>query len=658
MSELLKRRKRVTEPEAQYYMMQILEGTRYLHKNGIIHRDLKLGNLFIAKNMDVKIGDFGLATQLTHINERKRTICGTPNYIAPEILEGKSGHSFQVDIWSIGVILYTLLVGKPPYETNDVKATYKRIRNNIYSFPDTVQVSSQAKFLIQRILQLIPEQRPSIEEIMAHPFFTRPGQTIPRTLPSAALTSVPAFDLTTGDCQARESRRPLGERHNNTQHDHRMAGKSGTGYTRASATLSSKQASVPGDNAHIHTTASNNNENAAPAYGHQHPNTARDHHAAPTYNKADIRPQSARVPSSTNYQQPASTYHQPANVPAAAPAQERRGPAMIAFEENRGSAAAPAAYSSAHSAAAPAAYAAAPPRTEVHQPEPMHVSPKATPDAAMQTDTPKTTRSQVSSTPTAMPISTELATKPAASPTDPNANTLENMHQQLLMGFASADNGAAASAATGALQSLPGDYAPMLCVNKWVDYTSKYGLGYLFSDGSSGVYFNDSSKIILSANGQNLEYMERVSRRSNNGVVPEPRRDCFTLDNYSPDLQKKVTLLKHFRNYLVEQQAKSGEPLLNDPTAPAREMVYLKKWVKTRHAVLFRLSNRTVQVNFFDHTEILLSSEARLVTYVDRQKVRTTYHLKTIMDQPRTDIAKRLKYTKDILHQLISGARH
>lgn len=77
--------------------------------------------------------------------ERKRTICGTPNYIAPEILSGKNGHSYEVDVWSIGVIIYTLLIGKPPFETKDVKTTYKRIRMNAYSFPDHVTISKEAK---------------------------------------------------------------------------------------------------------------------------------------------------------------------------------------------------------------------------------------------------------------------------------------------------------------------------------------------------------------------------------------------------------------------------------------------------------------------------------------------------------------------------------
>lgn len=74
--------------------------------------------------MEVKIGDFGLAAKLEFTGERKRTICGTPNYIAPEVLEGKKGHSFEVDLWSLGVVLYTMLVGKPPFETDHVKKTY------------------------------------------------------------------------------------------------------------------------------------------------------------------------------------------------------------------------------------------------------------------------------------------------------------------------------------------------------------------------------------------------------------------------------------------------------------------------------------------------------------------------------------------------------
>jgi len=101
-----------------------------LHKNKVIHRDLKLGNLFLSDKMELKLADFGLAAKLEFDGEKKKTICGTPNYIAPEILEGKSGHSYEVDVWSLGLVIYTMLIGKPPFETNDVKTTYRKIRLN------------------------------------------------------------------------------------------------------------------------------------------------------------------------------------------------------------------------------------------------------------------------------------------------------------------------------------------------------------------------------------------------------------------------------------------------------------------------------------------------------------------------------------------------
>jgi polo-like kinase 1 len=138
---MLRRRKRLTEAEVIFISMGILKGIQYLHSHRIIHRDLKLGNVFLNDKMQPKLGDFGLATKLEFDGERKRTICGTPNYIAPEVLEGKAGHSYEVDMWSFGVIVYTLLVGTPPFETNDVKATYQRIKDCNYEWPKSVVIS-------------------------------------------------------------------------------------------------------------------------------------------------------------------------------------------------------------------------------------------------------------------------------------------------------------------------------------------------------------------------------------------------------------------------------------------------------------------------------------------------------------------------------------
>lgn len=152
LMDMLRRRRRFTEPEARFFMVQLIGACHYMHTHQVIHRDLKLGNLFLDANMNVKVGDFGLAALIESPGERKKTICGTPNYIAPEVLfDTANGHSFEVDTWSVGVILYTLVVGRPPFQTKDVKTIYKYVGIlSIYQLADhpagafeTINMNSQ-----------------------------------------------------------------------------------------------------------------------------------------------------------------------------------------------------------------------------------------------------------------------------------------------------------------------------------------------------------------------------------------------------------------------------------------------------------------------------------------------------------------------------------
>jgi len=212
LMELHKRRKAITEPETRYFMRHILLGVLYLHENKIIHRDLKLGNVFLNDNMECKIGDFGLATRVDYDGERKKTLCGTPNYIAPEVL-GKKGHSYEVDVWSLGCILYTLLVGKPPFETQTLKDTYNRIKKNEYHIPS--RVGPLAKNLIQKLLQHEPNRRPSVAQILQDDFMTM-GYLPPR-LPVSCLTMAPRFD-TKSDQSLIARRIPLVEVNHETGH--------------------------------------------------------------------------------------------------------------------------------------------------------------------------------------------------------------------------------------------------------------------------------------------------------------------------------------------------------------------------------------------------------------------------------------------------------
>lgn len=189
LMEMHKRRKAITEPETRYFLRQILLACKYLHEEKIIHRDLKLGNLFLSDGMEIKLGDFGLATRVDYDGERKKTLCGTPNYIAPEVLS-KKGHSFEVDIWSIGCILFTLLVGKPPFETSSLKDTYMRIKKNEYHIPS--KISPVARTLIQKLLRPDPSQRPCVDEILNDDFMNL--GIMPSRLPTSCLTMAPRFD--------------------------------------------------------------------------------------------------------------------------------------------------------------------------------------------------------------------------------------------------------------------------------------------------------------------------------------------------------------------------------------------------------------------------------------------------------------------------------
>ena len=185
--EMHKRRKTLTEAEVRYFVRQICEACVYLHDNKIVHRDLKLGNLFINDHMELKVGDFGLATRC-QMGDRKLTLCGTPNYIAPEVLL-KKGHSFEVDVWSLGCIVYTLLVGKPPFETNDLKDTYKKIRHIEYAIPPNVPPG--ARDFIKKMLQGDPSKRPSMREILNDPYLK--NNYVPSRLPHSCLTIEPRY---------------------------------------------------------------------------------------------------------------------------------------------------------------------------------------------------------------------------------------------------------------------------------------------------------------------------------------------------------------------------------------------------------------------------------------------------------------------------------
>ncbi|XP_016058812.1 PREDICTED: serine/threonine-protein kinase PLK4 [Miniopterus natalensis] len=175
MNRYLKnRRKPFSEKEARHFMHQIITGMLYLHSHGILHRDLTLSNLLLTRNMNIKIADFGLATQLKMPHEKHYTLCGTPNYISPEIAT-RSAHGLESDIWSLGCMFYTLLIGRPPFDTDTVKNTLNKVVLADYEMPTFL--SREAKDLIHQLLRRNPADRLSLSSVLDHPFMSRNSST-------------------------------------------------------------------------------------------------------------------------------------------------------------------------------------------------------------------------------------------------------------------------------------------------------------------------------------------------------------------------------------------------------------------------------------------------------------------------------------------------
>ena len=136
----------------------------------VIHRDIKPENLLLDMKGDLKISDFGWSVHAP--SSRRATMCGTLDYLPPEMIEGKT-HNERVDHWALGILTYEFLCGKPPFESETNQDTYKRIVNIDLRFPG--HVSANARDLVIRLLRKNPDQRMDLEDVLKHPWITEYG---------------------------------------------------------------------------------------------------------------------------------------------------------------------------------------------------------------------------------------------------------------------------------------------------------------------------------------------------------------------------------------------------------------------------------------------------------------------------------------------------
>lgn len=161
----VRQRKRLDEKLAKYVFKRLVLGLNHCHSKGVLHRDIKLDNILLNGAGELKIGDFGVSRQVKK-GELMLEQCGTPAYIAPEILRDKGYEGFAADIWSAGVALYAMLYGTVPFKANDMKDLHKLIIKAKYHLKE--DISQEARDLLTRTLQRNPKKRISIAEILKH----------------------------------------------------------------------------------------------------------------------------------------------------------------------------------------------------------------------------------------------------------------------------------------------------------------------------------------------------------------------------------------------------------------------------------------------------------------------------------------------------------
>jgi len=183
----LQKCKKFSEERTARYIFQVADALNYCHSKNVIHRDIKPENILISSDGTLKIADFGWSV---HATSRRRTMCGTLDYLPPEMIK-HAHHDEKVDYWSVGVLCYEFLVGKPPFEAKTQQETYQRITSVSYVFPTAI--SSLAKDLIQKLLVREPSHRLNFEGVMKHKWIMMHMNTIRDSNTSTVSSDESAF---------------------------------------------------------------------------------------------------------------------------------------------------------------------------------------------------------------------------------------------------------------------------------------------------------------------------------------------------------------------------------------------------------------------------------------------------------------------------------
>ncbi|CAI0394796.1 unnamed protein product [Linum tenue] len=199
-------RGRLREDAARVYFQQLISAIDFCHSRGVYHRDLKPENLLLDEEGNLKVTDFGLSAFSEHLKQDGllHTTCGTPAYVAPEVIGKKGYDGAKADLWSCGVILYVLLAGFLPFQDDNLVAMYRKIYRGDFKCPPWF--SSESRRLITKLLDPNPASRIAISKVMESTWFRK---SIPKTIRTKEEIEFDAFDCVDESKSAAEKSKQL-----------------------------------------------------------------------------------------------------------------------------------------------------------------------------------------------------------------------------------------------------------------------------------------------------------------------------------------------------------------------------------------------------------------------------------------------------------------
>ena len=637
LSELLAKR-HLTEIEIKHYGFELLLAIEYLHKRNIIHRDIKLSNVLLSEKMEVRLCDFGLA--IDNGIEYQKNICGTPNYIAPELLNHKNGlkYSFEVDIWAFAVLLYTLFFNKTPFEEKAKGKTKYNIQNIIYTFPKEVPICKEAKDLISSILVKNPNERPKIDDIKASPFFKN-GEGIPKFLPVSTLVRAMSQEeeesfvkkaILNDECLDKEvniaknisfsMRAKYYSIENNDQNEN---------ISNYSASYSSS--SVEGDNKdennkninNLTLNNENNNENIINIKNKNNDDSKNNNNInsnqiiynreketftsfANTDNKSNISKDeeiskigkfSINLTSNKNV---LSNYYN--NSKSFGKMNETGG-----FISNNMS------NSNSEFFA---------PTTKIRDKDNSNLIPDDLNNAEED-----------------FKMNSKFNIKKKIS-----ENLIHQNYNDMNSILNSSHSNRSNSYKSGNIDrnDIISKDINNVIISKFIDLSDKCGVGYILTNGDVGVHFNDGTKMIRIKCTLNFIYLD------NQGKV--------TLINTKKKVDKKdyeikINALLLFNKTFIKN-SKFRKSFEVDPKLHKKSIdLYVKKWVKSQFAYFFLLSNDKVQVIFDDKSQVIFDFQSKKTIYINKSKQVTMQNINTT-NFGNEEMNKRVKYAKKILEKL------